>query len=66
MNSIKLEHPYDLEGTLYSGQSFRWNPIQEPTTQTPIWHEGIIYGQRIQLTSKITKGYLCIKGNPDP
>ena len=66
MISIKLAQPYDLEGTLYSGQSFRWNPVQEQTSQAPIWHEGIIHGQRIQLTSKITKGSICIKGDPDP
>ena len=66
MISIKLAQPYDLEGTLYSGQSFRWNPVQEQTSQAPIWHEGIIHGQRIQLTSKMTKGYICIKGDPDP
>ena len=66
MNSIKLEQPYDLEGTLYSGQSFRWNPVQETTPQVPIWHEGVIYGRRIQLTSEMTKGYISIKGDPDP
>ena len=65
MNSIKLEQPYDLEATLYSGQSFRWNPVQEPTTQAPIWHEGIINSQRIQLTSEMTEGYICIKGEID-
>lgn len=41
---LKPDGPYDLEGTLHSGQAFRWRKLDDGT------HEGIVRGRYFRLS----------------
>ena len=44
---LSCKYPYALAETLYSGQAFRWDPIQDGKV-----HEGILDGVRVRLSQK--------------
>ena len=47
--NLKSPHKYDLIETLYSGQAFRWSPLNRGGDDVNAWHEAIIGDQRIRL-----------------
>ena len=47
--NLKPQHEYDLVETLYSGQAFRWSPLNQAEDDMSAWHEAIIGDQRIRL-----------------
>ncbi|GIS65061.1 MAG: hypothetical protein CM1200mP3_13090 [Chloroflexota bacterium] len=47
--NLKPQYKYDLIETLYSGQAFRWSPLNGGGDDTNPWHEAIIGDQRVRL-----------------
>ncbi|MED5450030.1 MAG: DNA glycosylase, partial [Chloroflexota bacterium] len=47
------KHPYDINETLYSGQAFRWNKLNNTDV-----NEGIVEGTRIRVT-QVEEGIHC-------
>ena len=46
---LRPQHEYELVETLYSGQAFRWSPLNGAEDDTNPWHEAIIGDQRLRL-----------------
>ena len=51
--SIEITQPYDLHQTLYSGQAFRWEYIED-TKSDQSWHQGFIKNRRLRIRQSET------------
>ncbi len=51
---LKTNGPYDLDGTLHSGQAFRWRKLDDGT------HEGIVYGRYFRLSQPRIGGIMVM------
>ena len=60
--SIDLNQPYNLKETLYSGQAFRWEPINTKDSNK-VWHQGIINNRRIRIHQSKNKIHLWASEN---
>ena len=56
--TLKSIHPYNLDETLYSGQSFKWVSLDISNDISDNWHQGIIDNRRVRLAQSKNNIYL--------